>query len=117
MSLPIFYLLINSDLKMSRGQIDAQIVHITQIIVEECVKQSYESQIIDSQVMNYMKWKLSPTTVILKANTEQMNELLKNKNCRGFFDSGNRIKDSSLTIIGFLPSDDLDDIMKDYKLY
>ncbi len=44
MDLPIFYLMINSDLQMSRGQINAQIVHITQLIVEECVKMSYEFQ-------------------------------------------------------------------------
>lgn len=117
MELPIFYLIINSDLQMSRGQINAQIVHITQLIVEECVKMSYEFQTPSKELMDYMKWKIIPTTVILKANTEQLKELLKLKNCRGFFDSGNRIKDESLTIIGFLPSNDLNEILKNYKLH
>jgi len=117
MDLPVFYLLINSDLQMSRGQIIAQIVHMTQLIVEECVKMSYEFQVPSKELMDYMKWKMMPTTVILKASTEELKELLKMKNCRGFFDSGNRVKDDSLTIVGFLPSGELSEIVKDYKLY
>jgi peptidyl-tRNA hydrolase len=114
---PIFYLIINSDLQMSRGQINAQLVHITQIIVEECVKMSYEFQSPSKELMDYMKWKILPTTIILKANTTQLKELIKLKNCRGFYDSGNRIKDESLTVVGFLPSDNLNEIVKDFKLY
>jgi peptidyl-tRNA hydrolase len=114
---PVFYILINSDLQMSKGQINAQIVHITQLIVEECVKMSYETIKISEEIVNYMKWKKNPKCVILKASNEELLKLLNHKYCRRFYDSGNRIKDESLTIIGFLPSSDLNELFTDFKLY
>lgn len=111
-----FYIFINSDLDMSRGQQTAQIVHITQIIVEELVKKCYESRTVLPECLSYKKWIVNPVTVILKATSAQLAELIKMEGCRGFIDSGNRIPDNSLTVVGFFPNNTMTEMVKEYKL-
>jgi len=113
---PIFYIFVNSDLNMTKGQIGPQISHITQIIVEELVKKCYEEHPPSKECMNYMRWKMNPITIILKATTSQLQELIKQNNTRYFIDGTGRIPVNSLTGVGFFPTNDLDDMVKDYKL-
>lgn len=114
---PIFYIFINSDLSISKGQQTAQIVHITQIIVEGLVKKCYEMHPPNDDCLNYMKWKINPTCVILRATSKQLQILINMKGAKGFFDSGNRIIDNTLTIVGFYPTTNLEELVKDYKLF
>lgn len=125
----VMYIFINSDLSMSKGQIAAQCCHITQLITEDLVKKSYEMYPAPSECFDYMKWKNNPTTIILKANTEQLNSIknltnhpnlsnisnLPNPVC--FYDSGNRISEPSLTAVGLYPSSNYHDMVKNYKLF
>ncbi|QKF94815.1 peptidyl-tRNA hydrolase PTH2 [Fadolivirus algeromassiliense] len=113
---PIFYIFINQDLGMSKGGQLAQVVHITQIIVEDLVKKCYETYPPSKECMMYMKWKAVPTTVVLKATGEQLQELIKKEGAKGFVDSGNRIPDGTLTIVGFNPTNTMGEFVKDYKL-
>jgi len=112
----VFYIFVNSDLNMSRGQQTAQIVHITQIIVEELVKKIYESRTVLPECLSYKKWIVNPVTVILKATSEQLAELIKLEGAKGFIDSGNRIPDNSLTVVGFYPNNKMSEMVKEYKL-
>jgi len=111
-----FYIFVNSNLALSKGQLCAQVSHITQIITEELVKQCYETNPPSPDCIAYMKWKRSPKTVVLKATPNQLTTLLKHPTARGFIDSGNRLPDDSLTVVGFYPSETMDEIVKDYKL-
>lgn len=113
---PIFYIFVNSDLGMSKGMITAQIIHITQIITEELVKRCYETSPPPKECINYMKWKNIPTSIVLKATNEQLRELVKMEGAKGFIDSGNRIPDNTLTVVGFYPNATMSDFVKDYKL-
>lgn len=112
----VMYIFINDDLDMSKGQIIAQCCHITQIITEELVMKCYEEDPVSQVCIDYLKWKRNPTTVILKANTEQLNQLKAFPTAKHFIDSGNRVINDSLTVVGFYPNSDLKDIVKEYKL-
>lgn len=113
---PIFYIFVNGDLNMTKGQIGPQISHITHIIIEELVIKCYEEQPPSKECMNYMKWKMNPITIILKATTIQLQELMKQSNARYFIDGTDRIPANSLTCVGFFPNHDMDEIVKGYKL-
>ena len=110
------YIFFNNDLQMSKGQIVTQCCHITQVITDELVSQCYEVTPTPKECLDYMKWKQSPTTIVLKATQEQLNHLKSYDNARCFRDSGNRIADDSLTCVGFFPCDNMRDMVKDYKL-
>lgn len=110
------YILFNNDLQISKGQIVTQCCHITQVITDELVSKCYELTPPPQECLNYMKWKLSPTTIVLKATQEQLNQLKCLEHARCFYDSGNRIPDNSLTCVGFFPCDNMKDMVKDYRL-
>ena len=112
----VFYIFVNTDLNMTKGQLAPQISHITQIIVEELVKKCYEEQPPSKECMNYMRWKMNPVTIILKATTSQLQELMKQNNSRHFIDGTDRIPANSLTCVGFFPTNDLDEMVKNYRL-
>ena len=114
---PSFYIFVNTDFDMSKGQQTAQIVHITQIIVEDLVKKCYEIHPAKKECIDYMKWKTNPTCVILRATSIQLDQLIKMDGAKGFIDSGNRIPDNTLTVVGFYPNNTMHDFVKDYKLF
>jgi peptidyl-tRNA hydrolase len=97
------HIFVNNDLGMSKGLLAAQIAHITQIIVEDVVKKSYEVFPTPQECITYMKWKLNPTVIIYKATAEQMRMLSKIPIAKTFSDMGNRLAQNSLTMVGFDP--------------
>lgn len=113
---PTFYIFVNSDLGLSKGQSYAQISHVTALIVEDLVKKSYENFPPPKECMDFMKWKILPTTLVYKATGAQLRELIKMPGTKGFIDSCNRIPDNSLTIVGFNPNSTMTDFVKDYSL-
>ena len=113
---PTFYIFVNSDLELSKGQLMAQISHITQVIVEDLVKKCYDVFPTTKECIDYMKWKIVPVTVVLKATTNQFQDLIKMPGAQGFIDSGNRIPNDSLTVVGFYPTDTMGEVVKGYKL-
>lgn len=69
------YIIINSDLDLTPGQIAAQISHITQLIVEHVLVGFYESNECESYT-RYSKWRLNPVTIIKKASGRELENLL-----------------------------------------
>ena len=114
--IPIMYIFANGDLRMNTGKTAAQVGHIVGIIIEEIVRIGYEVNPPPKQYFDFCKWKRQCTKVILKATTEQLQELMKMDNARPFYDSGDRLPDNSLTVVGFFPGTDLTEIVKNYKL-
>lgn len=110
-----FYVFINNDLGMNNGQIVAQVSHITHIIVNELVARAYTDPILSKEVENYLLWNKNPKTVVLKANQKQLEDLKSKSYARYFIDSGFRIPDNSLTVVGLLPGV-YDNISAGYKL-
>lgn len=112
----IFYIIVNSDLKMTNGQIAAQISHLTQIITEEIIRAGYENFNTPKYYINYMKWKKNPITIILKASETELIKLLDEPDVRFFYDSGKRLGENCLTTIGFFPSDVYQDRFSSFQL-
>ena len=108
-----FYIFVNEELNMKKGYACAQVSHITQIITENIVRNSYESFSIAQDYIMYMKWKnknTSGTTIVLKANFIQLNELI-NQGGMPFYDN------NILTCVGFCPGKISDDDVTKYKLF
>jgi len=117
---PIMYILINADLKLSVGQIAAQTAHIVHLIIDENIRNGYESYPVPESYVTYMKWCQNPITIVKKTSEEKLNELLKIPGARYFYDDvynkQTKQKSSQLTIVGFSPSCILTDTMNDYEL-
>jgi peptidyl-tRNA hydrolase len=110
------YLIINSDLKMTPGQIGAQVSHVTQVIVDEIISSAYECFPIPEPVNKYYRWKKNPVTVVLKAPEEELKKLSKIPTARVFIDSGDRLGNDCLTVLGFYPSELHNELLSQYKL-
>src|SRR3990172_5907004 len=117
MEQPVMYLLINNDLKMRKGKCCSQVGHCVGEIVERLVRKAYESKNVPKEYITYLKWKKNSVKIVLKATEEQMRGLMKRDDCVYIFDSGNtQVPPNSLTCIGFYPSSELGELLKDYKL-
>ena len=106
---PVMYILVNSDLNMGKGKIAAQVGHVVQAIVEElCTKNN----------STYREWKNSGSAkIVLKASRDEIEKHISLPNARHVIDEGRtQIPAGSLTVLGFLPSRDMADILAKYKL-
>lgn len=113
----VMYIFINSDLKMSSGKIASQACHAVQLVVEEVIRGAYEKYPVSKRYLDYMKWKNNCVKIVLKANEEQMRELIKHEDARYIIDDGlTQVKEDSLTAIAFFPNSTICDVAKDYKL-
>jgi len=114
----VMYIFVNSDLKMTAGKLASQIGHIVHVIVDECVRDSYETFPPSAKSLSYQTWNTCCTKIILKASTEQLLELLKRGDARAFYDSGRTTQGTSdaLTVVGLLPCKPQDTLMEQYKL-
>lgn len=116
----VMYILINSDLKLSVGQIVAQTAHIVHIIIEENIRNGYESYPVPDSYIEYMKWCSNPITIVKKASEIELKKLLILPGAKHFYDDifskQTKQKSSQLTIVGFSPSRILTDIMNDCEL-
>lgn len=110
------HIFINQDLSMSKGQIAAQVSHVTQIITDELVRKCYENHPSPKECMAYMKWKMQPVTIILRATEEQLHELSAMPESKYFMDDSNRAGKHALTTVGFYPGAPIDELAKNYKL-
>jgi peptidyl-tRNA hydrolase len=105
------FFFLNNDLGMSKGRAFAQVSHMTQVIVEEIKDAQYQIHPPPKYCFDYMKWKKEPIVVVLKASGEDLVELLKLDGARKFVD------EEELTVVGFLPTDTMQDIAGKYKLF
>ena len=73
-----------------------------------------------------MKWRSNSTThslnpvgtkIVLKASEEELKELIKKENARYIIDDGQtQVKPNSLTVVGFFPSSEMEDVVRNFKL-
>jgi peptidyl-tRNA hydrolase len=114
----VMYIFVNMDLQMSKGKICAQSGHIVGKIVAEMVKKGYEEYPLSKAFIEYKKWENQCTKIILRATQLELDELRKHSNARAFIDSGDRLPDDSLTVVGFLPTtmSAMMNITENYKL-
>ncbi|AYV83446.1 MAG: peptidyl-tRNA hydrolase [Hyperionvirus sp.] len=111
----IMYIIINEDLKMSKGKCIAQACHVTQKITEEIIRKSYESPSTPEECLTYMKWRTNCTKVILKTNFEQLLKLSKLPEARYMVDIINTKE--CLTAVGFFPSNKMAKEFEAYKKF
>lgn len=110
------YIFVNSDLELTKGRACAQVGHVVMLLTDEIVRNGYESFPPSENYIKYMKWKNNCTKIVLRATTEQLNELKNKENARYFIDSGERLGNNCLTCVGFFPGTLSDEFVKDYKL-
>lgn len=105
------YLFVNNDLKMGKGKIGAQIGHCVQHLIEDILKNKEKNN-------DYLKWKSNGSKkIVLKASYTQLLELQNDNLSRSIYDAGHtQIPSGSLTIVGFFPSNKLENKFKDFKL-
>lgn len=115
---PVMYIVINDELNMSPGKIASQVSHVVQIVVDELVSEMYENIEQSEHIINYIKWKSEPTTIILKASGYKFNRLLELDTARFFKDYGKTTQNTNdqITAIAFYPSNKLKDDFVGYKL-
>jgi peptidyl-tRNA hydrolase, PTH2 family len=118
----IMYILVNKDLKMGAGKTAAQVGHVVGVIVEEIIKNAYDTPTPESleDYGYYEKWTKNKMykKVTLKATEEELWNFIKTeKKCRYIIDAGlTQIAPDSLTVVGFFPRDDLAEKFKHFKL-
>jgi peptidyl-tRNA hydrolase len=117
---PIMYIIVNSDLKLTVGQVASQVAHIVHLIVEENMQNAYESYPVPESYVTYLKWRYNPVTIVKKASEEQLNELLNTDGAKSFHDETynkqTKMKSQHLTVVGFSPSCTLEPTMNLYDL-
>lgn len=97
------YVIVNTDLKMRKGRIAAQVGHIVQKIIEEIIHDIYETYPMPNHCITYMKWKNKCTKIVLGGTEDQLRDILERyPETRYFEDINNGNKE--LTVVGFFPS-------------
>lgn len=115
MDIPSFkmYILVNSDLKMGKGKIAAQVGHVVQQATETILTNYYERHREPSNESyglmydEYCKWNASGCRKIaVKATTEEMNYVIQNyrNQIKYILDAGyTQVEPNSLTVLAFIP--------------
>ena len=111
-----FYIVINSDLKLSKGHISAQVSHITHTIIDEIVRIGYEEPIIPNTYTQYIKWCKNPITIIKKTSELELYELQKLEFAKSYSDNIPNHNNNVLTSVGFFPGCVDESIMNKFKL-
>jgi peptidyl-tRNA hydrolase, PTH2 family len=111
------YIIVNDDLKMTKGKTCSQVAHITQLITEEIIRQGYETYPTPESYVTYMKWREHCTKIILKGSEFELRELMNDSKARYIIDDGQtQVKPGSLTVVGFGPNVDKKCLLKRFKL-
>ena len=102
------YIIVNNDLKMSKGKIASQVGHIVESIAEKIVSAMYEqdNEINDKTQINFLKYrKNGHKKIVLKGTEKDIRKLMKSDDAMYIIDEGRtEIPKDSLTVIGFYPS-------------
>jgi PTH2 family peptidyl-tRNA hydrolase len=118
----VMYILVNSDLSMSKGKIAGQVGHVVGVITAELFKNVYENSTKEylDDFFHYENWVKDNmyTKVILKAKESELKKFIATESkCRYIIDAGRtQIPSNSLTVVGFFPRNDLAEKFKNFKL-
>lgn len=101
---PVLYIFVNTDLKLRMGRTAAQVAHVTHIITDTIVRDIYENMPLPEYCYRYLQWCKKPTTVILRATTTELLELLKLSESLPFYDNlESNHSNLELTVVGMYP--------------
>ena len=117
------YIIINKDLNLTIGQTAAQVSHITQIIIEDLIKDIHEITPIPSHVIAYKMWQRNPIVICKKATTQELQELSNQPFTKAYVDqitginlNTNGDPEPVLTSVECYPSKDNGTMMEKYAL-
>lgn len=107
------YIIINNELKMSKGKTASQATHVTKLIVRDMEQESlinigrYENKFSYEYIMNYVEWFNNGMTTIVLQSEQWYLEHLIGLNIPEIYhirDSGRtQIEPNSLTVVGLIP--------------
>jgi PTH2 family peptidyl-tRNA hydrolase len=109
----VMYILVNSELKMEKGKIAAQVGHAVEMITNTVNK------IVDNNYKDIYKKYLHNgcKKIVLKAKQEELEKHINDKDSVYVIDAGRtQIPAGSLTVVAFLPSDKNKERFRDFKL-
>lgn len=112
------YIFVNSDLNMSPGKIAAQVGHMVEKITDQYAMMVYEQHDCQNAYLDYMRYKKTGRRkIILSATQDEMEDLMKEEGAIYYVDEGlTEVPENSLTVVGFLPSDENKEKFQKYKL-
>jgi len=121
---PVMIIVVNADLKLTKGQIASQTAHIVHHMVEKNVRSAYETYPVPLSYKTYLKWCDNPIVIVKCATTVQLNQLSTCPLCHSFYDDvfikQTKQKSHHLTVVGFSPGvnlqTEIDDLIKNLKL-
>jgi PTH2 family peptidyl-tRNA hydrolase len=107
----VMYIFVNTDLKMGKGKLAAQVGHVVGEITEYVIRTKHAEE-------RYKIWKNTGyTKIVLKATEKELELLMKEDEAFHIRDLGRtQIAADSLTVVGFLPSNTNKDKFKSYRL-
>jgi peptidyl-tRNA hydrolase, PTH2 family len=110
----VMYILVNTDLKMDKGKIAAQVGHVTEMIAGKM----YVDKLNNSIFENYCKYiHNGRKKVVLKATQSQLEAVMNDLDAVYVIDAGRtQIPSGSMTVVGFYPSNLNKERFKDFKL-
>jgi len=114
---PIMYIFVNSELNLSSGGAAVQCCHITQKIIENIYQESTYSLTPSEIYINYMKWRKEPIKIILRATTEQLNDIKNIEGASIYEDNVRHSDEKYLTVVGITPNYKMSKLTEKYKLY
>lgn len=114
------FILVNQDLRLTPGQIAAQVSHVTHQLVDTLVRIGYESHPIPQCYIDYMVWSSDPITIVKKASAAEISKFKSLDKAIVFSDKiFNKQKNShieALTAVAFYPGSISADEMAVYDL-
>src|SRR6188508_910176 len=115
-----FYIVVNADIKLTPGQMCAQVSHITQLIVDSVLRDSYETFPSSKKALLYAEWIGCPITIVKKASEEELYEFGLMSMCKSYsddvYDKKTNQKNKYLTVVGFFPGCAPEDLIEKLDL-
>lgn len=114
------YIIVNSDLKMSKGKIGAQVGHVIEMIAQkiyECYV-NINTPKMEEIILDYKKYLMDGSKkIILKGTQKELEELKTEFDAEYVIDAGRtEIPAGSLTAVAFLPNNKNGERFKNFKL-
>ena len=114
------YIIVNSDLKMSKGKIGAQVGHAVEMIAQKIYEwyANINTPKIKEIILDYKKYLIDGRKkIILKGTQKDLEELKTESDAVHVIDAGRtEIPAGSLTAVAFLPNNKNVERFKNFKL-
>jgi len=113
----IMYILVNADLGMSPGKTAAQVGHVVEALTDRINTSLYEDVTTSNLQFAFRKYrKTGHKKVVLAATQAQLNIFKKLHDAEHVIDEGRtEIAPGSLTVVGFLPSNNIKHRFEGFK--